>query len=308
MSAGTAVYFFCADPANDRAAPQVFEVLAKAAAPRPTDVAVDGYPVLSVDDRYLLVRTADVLSHDYPRYLPVVNEHFADAAFGAVVNWHEGDNAPDRVLTVHSTGDVPTGRWAPADPRLMRALMRALEDERAEAGLDFAVVTEATHWSGVPYGGTPDLIPQYPVPLYDVEIGSSPEAWGDATAHEVVARALLRLFDDAGDGAGGDGAGEAKAVLCGGGVHVETAWSTPVLEGPYAVAHHLPNQWLVAGTYDDEHADAKLDACVASVRGGVDVIAVHDKLKGSYKDAFRRLGERLGLPVVKHQHLRRPVE
>lgn len=295
-----AVYFFCRDRDLDPASMHVFDVVTKLAAPTETDLVVDGEPVLAVDDRFLLVRTEDVLSHDYPRYLPLLNEHFGDADFGAVVNWHEGENAPDRVLTVHSTGDVPAGEWAPAAPDLMRSLMLALEDEREKADLDFAVVTEATHWSGIPYGGTPHMVASYQVPLYDVEIGSSPSAWADQVAHEVVARGLLRLFERAGE--------NAPAVLCGGGVHVETAWSTPVLQGSYAVAHHLPNQWLVTGTYDDEHADAKLDACVASVRGGVQVIAVHDKLKGAYKDAFRRLGERLGVPVVKHQALRKAAE
>lgn len=300
----TAVYFFCRTDI-DPVAPRVFDVLAKLHAPTATDVLVDGEPVLEVvdeaGDRFLLVRTEDVLSHDYPRYLPVLNEHFGDADMAAVVNWHEGANAPDRVLTVHSTGDVPTGEWGPTEPALMRNLLRALDAERQSAGLDdYAVVTEATHWSGVPYGGTPDLIAQYPVPTYDIEIGSSPECWNDPAAHEVVARALTQAF-------AGVGSDEPTTVLCAGGVHVETAWSTPVLEGPYAVGHHLPNQWLVSGEYDQPDADAKLDACVASIKGGVQVIAVHDKLKATYKEPFRRLAERLGVQVVKHQALRRPA-
>ncbi|HVF74371.1 MAG TPA: D-aminoacyl-tRNA deacylase [Acidimicrobiales bacterium] len=297
----TAVYFFCRTDA-DPVASRVLDVLVKLHAPAEVDVVVDGEPVLEHGDgagnRFLFVRTDDVLSHDYPRYLPVLNEHFADADFAAVVNWHEGANAPDRVITVHSTGDVPTGYWSPADPGAMRNLMRAFDTERQAAGLDdFAVVTEATHWSGVPYGGTPDLIPQYAVPTYDIEIGSSPEAWGEAAAHEVVAHGLTQVFaaDDQ----------SAQTVLCAGGVHVETAWSTPVLDGAYAVGHHLPNQWLVTGEYDQPSADDKLDACVASIRGGVQVIAVHDKLKATYKEPFRRLAERLGVPVVKHQALRR---
>ncbi len=298
----TAAYFFCRTDA-DPVASRVLDALVKRHGPTETSTVVDGEPVLETTDgdgnRFLFVRTDDVLSHDYPRYLPVLNESFADVDFAGVVNWHEGANAPDRVITVHSTGDVPAGQWSPADPAAMRALMRALDAERQAAGLDdFAVVTEATHWSGVPYGGTPDLIPQYPVPTYDIEIGSSPESWGDATAHEVVARGLTQVFADA---------GSAQTVLCAGGVHVETAWSTPVLEGDYAVGHHLPNQWLVTGEYDQPSADEKLDACVASISGGVAVIAVHDKLKATYKEPFRRLAERLGVPVVKHQALRRPA-
>lgn len=299
----TAAYFFCRTD-TDPVASRVFDVLVKLHGPTETDVVVDGEPVLEAGDeagnRFLLVRTEDVLSHDYPRYLPTLNEHFADVDFAGVVNWHEGANAPDRVLTVHSTGDVPAGRWSPAAPALMRNLMRALDAERRAAGLDdYAVVTEATHWSGVPYGGSVDLIARYGVPTYDIEIGSSPECWTDPAAHEVVARGLTQVFADAGDAP--------QTVLCAGGVHVETAWSTPVLEGPYAVAHHLPNQWLVTGKYDEPSADDKLDWCVKSVKGGIDMIAVHDKLKATYKEPFRRLGERFGVPVVKHQALRRPA-
>lgn len=297
----TAVYFFCRTD-TDPVASRVFDVVVKLHGPTESGVVVDGEPVLAhtdeAGDRFLFVRTDDVLSHDYPRYLPVLDEHFAGVDFAGVVNWHEGANAPDRVITVHSTGDVPAGQWSPAAPALMRNLMRALDAERRAAGLDdFAVVTEATHWSGVPYGGTPDLIPRYDVPTYDIEIGSSPESWSNEAAHEVVARGLAQVFAGADD--------SPQTVLCAGGVHVETAWSTPVLEGAYAVGHHLPNQWLVTGEYDQPSADAKLDACAASIRGGVQVVAVHDKLKATYKEPFRRLAERLGVPVVKHQALRK---
>lgn len=34
----------------------------------------------------------------------------------------------------------------------------------------------------------------------------------------------------------------------------------------------------------------------------------HEKLKSSYKAAFRRLAERLGVPIVKHKALKRPLD
>lgn len=300
----TAVYFFCRTDI-DPVASRVLDVLRKLHAPEETEIVVDGQPVLEIvddnDNTFLLVQTDDVLSHDYDRYLDVLVDHFSEVDAAGVVNWHEGANAPDRVFTVHSTGDVPTGQWARTNPVHMRNLLRGIDAERRAAALDdYSVVTEATHWSGVPYGGSPMELAHYDVPTYDIEIGSSPECWNDPAAHEVVARGLLRIFD-------GDEAEAVTTVLCAGGVHVETAWSTPVLEGQYAVAHHLPNQWLVSGKYDEPSADDKLDWCVKSVKGGIDMIAVHDKLKATYKEPFRRLGERLGVPVVKHQALRRPA-
>ena len=63
----------------------------------------------------------------------------------------------------------------------------------------------------------------------------------------------------------------------------------------------------MSGAYDGPDADVRLDACVRSIVGGVDVIAIHEKLKAGYKDSFRRLGDRLDVPVIKHKALRAPV-
>ena len=71
-------------------------------------------------------------------------------------------------------------------------------------------------------------------------------------------------------------------------------------------SHILANQWLVAGRYEDETGPERLERCVASIRGGIHCIAFHDNLKGPYKDRFRALGDRLGIPAVKHQALRSP--
>ena len=74
------------------------------------------------------------------------------------------------------------------------------------------------------------------------------------------------------------------------------------------VSHILANQWLVSGGYEDESGSARLEECVRSIRGGIDAIAFHDNLKGAFKDRFRSLGEQLGIPVLKHQALRKPEQ
>jgi len=113
-----------------------------------------------------------------------MKEHFSDFDLAGIITWHEGQNAPDKILTVHTTGDVDSGNFGPASPEYMRNLLLALERNRIKAELeDFSVTTEATHWSGMVYGGgTPDMIPQFPVPLLDIEIGSSPDSWPNETA------------------------------------------------------------------------------------------------------------------------------
>jgi hypothetical protein len=53
-----------------------------------------------------LVRTESVITDAYDRYLDAMNTLFGDVTFTGVVNWHEGENAPDRILTVHSNADT----------------------------------------------------------------------------------------------------------------------------------------------------------------------------------------------------------
>lgn len=306
----TVVLYICDDLDRDPVGPRVVEEFIERYAPEPDGSTVDGRPVLVArgnnDARLVLVRTGEVVSHDYAHYLPIFNAMFASADAALVVNWHAGANAPDRILTAHTNGDVNAGMWAPSDPRHMRNLLVALDAARVGEGLDdFSVQTEGTHWSGVTYGADPALVAQYGVPIYDIEIGSEDAAYANPAAVRAITTALEHVVD-AGDA-------DVISVLCGGGVHCETAFSAPVLNrgsGSHriAVSHLLPNHWLVSGGYDSAEADAKLDACVASIIGGVDVVAFHEKLKGTYKDAFRRLAERLGVPVVKHKVLMRPEE
>lgn len=304
-----AVYFFCDDESRDPVAHRVFGEAVQRWSPQGTGIGVDGREVLrhrNADGNVFdLVRTADVLSHAYPHYLPLLEAHFADADFAGVVNWHEGANAPPRILCAHTTGDVPSGVFGAADPHCTRNLLRALEANRAAQGLDdWTVTSEATHWSGIPHGGTPDLLARYPVPLVDVEIGSTPEDWAEPRAVAALASALVEVFAPADE--------RVRSLLCVGGIHFEPAFSAAVLrspdEHPLAVTHILANQWIVSGHYEDDAGLDRLAAAADSIRGGVHAIAFHDNLKGAHKDRCRALGERLGIPAFKHQRLRAPGE
>lgn len=307
MSHDRAVFFFCSDLSLDPVASHVFEASRRLLPLEETGEEVDGLPVLAWRDpagrEFTYVRTRDVLSHDYPRYLPVLNERFHDRRVALVVNWHEGANAPDGIFMAHTTGDVASGRYGAAHPGLTTAVFRAIERTRAEAGLErYRTVTEATHWSGVVHGHEPELLTRYPVPVLDVEIGSSPESWGDPEAAAVLARALVRVFDE--EARGG------ASVLYVGGVHFEPSVRDAVLGGSgpagLAVSHVLANHWLMAGGYDQPDGEAKLEACIRSIEGGVDAVVHHDNLKGAVKARVRAVAERLGVPLFNHRRLRSP--
>ena len=310
MAARKAVYIFCRDLDEDPVAPHVFAAVEELLAPREAGFTIDRDPVLVAEaggDSFYYVRTDVVLSHDFKRYLPALNEHFSDFDFAGLVNWHGGKNAPDEIFTVHSTGDVGSGNYGPVHPVYMRNLLLALDANRKAAGLDsFRTITEATHWSGIPYGGQPEVIPLYGVPLVDVEIGSTPKSWSNPIAARTVAQSLQQCFS------GAEMSGRLKTLLCAGGVHLEPSFCTAAVnesnDFPLAVSHILPSYWIEVGGYDTEAAAGKLESCVSSIVGGIDAIVLHDDLKGRYKAPFRALAERLGIPVFKHRALRQPQD
>jgi D-tyrosyl-tRNA(Tyr) deacylase len=301
------VYLFCDDLTKDHVAYHVFDAVKRLFPLENTNIVVDDRTVLAFEDVkgniFYYVQTNQVVSHDYPHYLPILNRYFSDCEFAGIVNWHEGANAPEGVLTVHTTGDVISGYFGAAKPVYVRNLLLAIENNRKEIGLDnFTTVTEATHWSGVLYGGVPELIPQYCVPLVDIEIGSSPDSWSNPMAAEAIALSLPQVFDrnDV----------NLKSLLCIGGVHFEASFVNAVLntltEYPIAVSHILANQWVVSGDYQNESGLKKLEACVVSIDGGIHGVVFHEGLKGPIKEQIRAFAKQLGVPAIKHKSLRQP--
>jgi D-tyrosyl-tRNA(Tyr) deacylase len=304
-----AAYFFCSDPEKDPVAHLVFREANRRLILEGAGFEVDGYEVLRHRDAYGnvydLVRTADVLSHAYPQYLPILTAKFTDADFAGLINWHEGANAPSKILCAHTTGDVASGVYGTAAPQYTRNLLRALEDNRKIKGLDdWTVTSEATHWSGIPHGGSPEMIARYDVPLMDIEIGSGPDDWTDTRAVAALTASLTQVF--------GTQEPALRSLLCVGGIHFEPAFRDivlhPDLAHPLAVTHVLANQWLTSGRYEDETGLTRLSAAAESIRGGADALVFHDNLKGAYKNQCRMLADRLGIPVFKHQRLRAPAE
>ena len=296
-----AVYFFCMDGNIDPVAAKVFNHLNDNNDISETALIIDGFPVLEYqnDHYFQFIRLNDVLSHNYTKYLPLLNRHFADFDVAGVVNWHEGTNAPDQILTVHSTGDVASGYFGKSNPRYYKNLICSLEQNRIKNHLnDFRVMTEATHWSGIPHNQSPELVTRYVVPVYDIEIGSTQESWNNATAIKTLSESLFQVFDDD---------GEVKTLLCVGGIHFEEAYLSVMLDkdNKIAVGHILANQWIV-NNYVGEDGLEKLDNCAESIIGGIRGIIFHDNLKGEYKDLCREMAKRSGIFVGKHRVLKNP--
>lgn len=310
MDIKKAVYYLATEGNIDHVASRVYEELEKNLQMKELDLVVDKKPVMRYVDEgnniFDFVRTDRVVCHDYRSYLPIMKESFSDYNVAGLITWHEGENAPDGILSVHTTGDVETGNFGRANPIFMHNILVALEKNRKEEGLkDFFVTTEATHWSGIVYGDMgPEAILEYEVPIMDIEIGSSEKSWSNKLAVKVLAMSLLEIFRN-------DNL-ELKSILCTGGKHFERGFSAELLnrweDKGLGISHIIPNQWMVSGEYEKESGMGKLRACVDSIEGGVQGIAMHDGLKGAYKQQLRNLGEELGIPVFKHQFLRKPEE
>lgn len=304
-----AVYYICDDKNWGHVSFLVWDILKEEGYLSPAGFTFDGREVMKYADEknneYYFAPSDTAVCLDYPRFLPDMNRHFGDFDMSGMVTWHEGTNAPEKVLTIHTIGDVPSGCYGLANPLYNHNLMCSMEKIRNEIGLeDFRVVTEATHWSGAHDGtGDPRLLLEYNVPMVDIEVGSEEDSWSNKQACRVLARSLVHVFDE-----------DIRLynLLCVGGVHfdpnfadaVHTSWN----EGKesFGISHIVANQWLVSGEYENEQGDKKLSSCIESIIGGIDGIVFHDKLKGCYKDLVRKLGEKYNVPVIKHQALRAP--
>lgn len=300
-----AVFIFCIASDKDPVAGHVLNALKAEHTLVPTGAEIDGHPVLEVpglrDTKMSVVTTRELVSYNYARYTPILNDHFGDANVIGVVNWHEGANAPNAIFTVQTTGDLATGTFSKVDPRITRGVLLAIEDERIFSGLhDFQTYLEATHWSGVKAGYSGARLADLRPSTIDIEIGSSPADWMNPLAAQVLARALLRTFDRMEE--------PVQSVLCVGGVHFEPGFTNAVLQpresAPIAASHVLPNHWLVSEGYDRESRLVDLRACVASIVGGIQGIIYHDKLKGPYKGVARLLAEELDVPIFSHKKVR----
>ena len=304
MNNGKAVYFLCVDPKKDEVAPLVFEKSVSMLNLVETDMVVEGYPVLKCEQTsgniLYYVRTKVVICEDYKRYIPVINDYFGDCDLGVMVNWHGGQNAPDKVICIHTIGDVATANYSNSNPVLSTNLARALEKNRKMLELnDFRVTTEATHWSGVVYGGDPNWIRECRIPFLDVEIGSTSESYTNPIAVEVISRSLTEVFDES---------VKYPTVLYLGGIHFEDTITNAVLHQSYPVAltHILPSRWIENEMYTGESGIRFLMNCINSISGEIDGIVIHEKLKKEQKDIATTLANNLGIEIVKRKGLKSP--
>ncbi len=306
MASKKAVYFFCIDESKDEVAPRVLEHIVELFETEETDIEVDGYKVLKYVDEssniFYFVKTKVVICENYINYIPPINQYFEDCDIAAMVNWHAGQNAPDKVLCIHTVGDLASARYSPSNPVPATNLARALENHRERLNLEeFRVTTEATHWSGIVYDGKSEWIEESKLPFLDIEIGSTSESFNNPVASKVIALALMEAFTS-----------EEKmpTVLYMGGVHFEDTITNAVLHPthPVSLTHILPSRWLENEMYMGENGVENIMKCIESISGSIDAIVIHEKLKREIKNHVEVIAEKLAVPVIKRKALKNPKD
>lgn len=296
------VCFFCHNVHCDPVALHVYSACRRSAAFTETSIRVDGLPVLhhtdDAENSIFLALTDEVVTDRYAKYRELMDSQFPNTTVVVVVNWHEGLNAPDRILTIHSNADVISGSFGVTDPIWMRALLMSMESARITVGLsEWSTLVEASHWSGATNGSPPELVSTFPVPVFDVEIGSSPSSWSDPRAALAIAQALLQVprWREP----------RVYSLLCVGGIHFESAFRDAVFMGPgLAVSHILPSRWVQTGGYRGQEGLKRLRSCVKTILGGVNAVVYHDSLKADQKSCLRNLAGEIDIPILNHRHVR----
>lgn len=301
----TAVYFFCDDPAIDPVASRAFAAVHKLADLREIGVRIDGRPVLEHVDaarnRHWFVRTSRPFASREPEYFCQLGIDLGHDDFVGVITWHGGANAPDRIWSVHTIGDVVAGVYTPANPQCMWNLLHAARRLGEVQGPEgWIVLAEATHWDGSLSGADPEILKRCSVPMVDIELGSTPESWSNADAASVLVGSLLDVFHPVAE--------EIRNVLCVGGAHFEQAYTDAVFHDQFscAVTHALPARWLESGAYHLSSGRDRLTAALDSIPAVREII-YHDGLKGPVQTHLRAISAERGIPLRKHRWYRKSL-
>ncbi|MBN2259847.1 MAG: hypothetical protein JW702_04855 [Clostridiales bacterium] len=296
-----AVYFFCMNPELDEVASMVFKSVTENLTLTELDLKADDYPILMHEDeqgnQFIFIRTEVILCQDHQRYQYLL-EIYADAEFIGLVNWHGGANAPDKILSVHTVGDVLSGTYPRSNPIAPTNLMRSLEYYRQQYNLmEFTVTSEATHWSGIVYNLPIEQLEAVRAPMIDIEIGSTSESYNNPIAVIVIAKAMMDVFKV-----------EKKlpVILYVGGMHFENTISEAIIrdKNPVALTHILPTRWLDNELYFGERGKETILKCIASIDEGIDGIVFHEKVNKAIRDLVKQIGEEMNIPVFKRKDLK----
>jgi D-aminoacyl-tRNA deacylase len=172
-------------------------------------------------------------------------------------------------LTVHVPGEPERKEFAFASPRAIKSALLELGLARDEFGLPHEVSLEATH-----HGPT-----KLEVPVTFVEIGSTPDQWGNKKAGEAAARAIM---------AAATSSPKCTNAVGFGGLHYAPRHTEVTLRTDVAVGHILP-KYL---SFDEE----LIERAVICTSGGVKLFVLDRKgMSIEQRELCKRVAAELGI-------------
>ncbi len=194
-----------------------------------------------------------------------------DASEIVVLSRHASESGRPS-LTTHVPGLLDQRRIAIASPQTIRAALLELQRANDDLRLGYQVSLEATHHGPADFS----------LPVTFIEVGSTPAEWKDERAGEAAARAALAALSPE----------RCSGAVGVGGIHYAPLFTRVSLETDIGIGHIIPKYASLS--------DELLQLAIERTAGGVQYIVVDWKgASAEQREICNRVGERLGIPVVK---------
>ncbi|MDR1781707.1 MAG: hypothetical protein LBR40_01760 [Bacilli bacterium] len=260
------------------------------------ELNVKTYKYKKDDNEYYFLLTCDHVMHHLKKYVNFLNDNFNDVDIVVHINYHAGANALDNILTVHKVGDIASATFLPSMPMEATRLLLSLKKYNDELNLGFTITTETTHYSGVASGSDPKELYEFKKPTYDLEIGSTTQAYENKKAIIALCESAMRIFDKNFE--------TRLNVIYLGGPFFENTYTEAILRNTYPIYYdnHLCQMMLEDIDYLNNSKELIIDIIKKSFQT-VDLIVYHDKVR-KIKPILDEIYKEYGIPNVKHRALR----
>ncbi|MDR3214846.1 MAG: D-aminoacyl-tRNA deacylase [Bacilli bacterium] len=257
---------------------------------------IESYQLKNDEHEFHFMITKKHVMHNFNEFVDYLNEQYHDIDICVHVNYHEGENALDNILTVHSVGDIQSGTFLPTMPKEATRLLLELQKHNYLLDLNFKVTTETTHYSGVISGNKAQELYRFKKPTYDLEIGSSPAAYENPLAIKALCLSIFNIFNLDFD--------TRLNVLYLGGTFFEDTLNEAILRKNYPIYydHHLAASFIEDANYY-ENGLGYIEDIIKKSFQTVDLIVYHDKVR-KIKPILDIITNKYGIPSIKHRVLR----
>lgn len=248
------------------------------------------------NNEFIFMFTNEHVMHNTAKYVDFLNENFLDVEAAVHVNYHEGSNAPENILSVHQVGDILSGTYLKHNPKYATNLLVNMERIRKEENLDdFTCESETVHFSGIVNNIDPKLLLKYPIDNIDLEIGSTSTSFNNEKAIKVITKTLFEFFNDV--------KGKRLNILYVGGAHFEKTYTNAILDDEYPIylSYQLAGVWI--GSLEENKFKENIQLILDGSTIKYDAIVFHEKVK-KFRPILEEIGKENNTSVFKYNALK----